>query len=176
MSSPVAAVFCTSMNESPPRRTSRPPRSPLAVSSLPSDPDYLLAFGRAVYTWTYLEAQAIAIVIDLDPARAEPLRTARRDALCADLKHVASTAPAPAFALLTAFAVKFEGVVERRRDLIHARPYRANGSVQQLGRATEQHAWEWPKHELLAAAREFELLAIEGNDIYYKALPRFVSF
>jgi hypothetical protein len=63
---------------------------------------------------------------------------------------------------------RYLAAVRRRNKLLHAHPYTAPGGMQQLGGA----GIEWPLEEVIAAAKQFESIAIDGNAIYYGDLAK----
>jgi hypothetical protein len=60
------------------------------------------------------------------------------------------------------FHERYLAAVRRRNKLLHAHPYTAPGGIQQLGGA----GIEWPLEGVIAATKQFEAIAMEGNDIY----------
>jgi hypothetical protein len=142
-------------------------------SRIPADPMYLQALGRAVYNFTYMEWIVVGTIVKLgsDGFGSVPKGRPPGEIARALIKVIDATAP-PLSPGLRKSLVKIHerclAAVRRRNKLLHAHPYTAPGGMQQLGGA----GIEWPLEEVIAAAKQFESIAIEGNAIYYGDLAK----
>jgi hypothetical protein len=142
-------------------------------SRIPADPTYLQALGRAVYNFTYQEGIVVGTIVKLSSDASEAITKGKPsgDIAHALIKAIGATAPPLSSGLrksLATFHQRYCAAIRTRNKLLHARPYTAPGGMQQLGSA----GIEWPLEDLIAAAQQFEALAIEGIDIFHGSLAR----
>jgi hypothetical protein len=134
---------------------------------------YLQALGRAVYNFTYMEWIVVGTIAKLGSEGFGSVPTGRPSGEIAHalIKAIDAAAPPLSSGLrkrLAKFHERYLAAVRRRNKLLHAHPYTAPGSIQQLGGA----GIEWPSGEVIAATKQFEAIAMEGNDIYYGPLAK----
>lgn len=136
-------------------------------SRIPADSLYVQTLGQALYNFTYLEAIMVSAAGRLG-TQIDKKATAGQIAQAFEAA-IASTAPPLSPELrnrLTTFSGKFRAAIQTRNMLLHARPYTASGGEQQLG----YHGHEWSVSNVDDAALEFEMAAIEGNEVYHSSL------
>lgn len=134
-----------------------------------ADPDYLMALGRAAYNFAYLEWVVIWTIVKLseDGFESVPKREPSRRISNALVKTISGTSPPLDTGLhrrLVRFEERFRGAIDVRNRLIHAHPYTASDGSQQLGGGG---GFERPIEDVIGAAKLFEGVAIEGNDIFH---------
>ena len=142
-------------------------------SRIPADPAYLQAVGRAFYNFTYLEWIVVWTIVKLssDGFGSVPKGKPSGYIASALIKAIDATAPPLSSGLrksLAKFHRNFLAAIDSRNKLLHAHPYTAPGGMQQLGGA----GIEWPLEEVIATAKQFEAIAIEGNAIFYGSLAK----
>jgi hypothetical protein len=145
-------------------------------SRIPADPEYLKAVGRAFYNFTYLEWIVVWTIVKLssDGFGSVPQRKPASYIAKALTTAIAKTTPPLPDELrhgLVKFHASYLDAIARRNKLLHAHPYTAAGSAQQLAGG----GVEWPVETIDEAAKLFEEAAIMGNRIFHGELAKFVS-
>ena len=150
-------------------------------SRLKADPEYFQALGWALYSFTYLEALVVQIIIKLSPTiykdrvrevedtvvkgrhpTAGVIAAALKDAI-AEADNTAQSMTAPLRQRLIDFQASFDAAVKNyRNQVLHARPYTTPEGYQELIKQRRK----WPIEEVEEAATLFQKLASEGSKIY----------
>jgi hypothetical protein len=133
---------------------------------IPADDDYLLALGRAVYNFAYMEAGFVWAIRRLGDRTTTGLPFHETGATMeAKFRKAVKTTklalPAKLRAELLDLAAEFGDAVDDRNNLLHATPFTAKGGAQRLsGKGHRQ----WMTRDLYAAAKRFEELSLKSGD------------
>lgn len=142
----------------------------METQRLQVDPAYLQSVGRAFYTFAYLEWVVVTLVARVsgdDIARVPRGETATVTAK-ALARAVSNADPALPYTLrrdITMFVDRFREAIRVRNRLLHAHPYSASGTLQQL-RSTD---YDWPIARVDEAGALFESIALEATEIFHGA-------
>ncbi|MDO9078376.1 MAG: hypothetical protein Q7U72_13135 [Brevundimonas sp.] len=136
---------------------------------IPVADDYLAALGRAAYNFTYLEWCVIWTAEDLSPGFLTEAAALTAGQIADRLTHFVHKLDAahPAKGRLLPAAAAFKTQTVTRNQLLHSNPHTAAGGEQRLSYSGKAGRKDWPRADILAAAQEFELLAIEINDVFH---------
>ena len=127
-----------------------------------------------MYNFAYLEWIVVWTIAKLsgDGFESVPKRQPSRRICGALARAVSGSSPPLDNALrlrLVRFEEGFREAIDVRNRLIHTHPHTASDGSQQLGGGG---GLEWPIEDVLGAARLFEKVAIEGNDIFHGDLSK----
>lgn len=142
---------------------------------IPVEERYLNAVGRATYNFAYLEWAIVWIAEKLNPGYVNSVRGKTAGCIAADFESAVlrqSIDPGLKNRLAT-LASNFKALVEQRNGLVHANPMTATGGEQRLrdsSKPKKRDAFEFAESDILKLASEFELAAIEANEIFHSAL------
>lgn len=135
---------------------------------IPSDPEYVRAVGQAHYNFTYLEWGIVWTIVKLSAddfgsvPKGKPAGYIAK-ALIRSIDSTSPSLPKPLRTRLVKVHERFLEAINVRNKLMHAHPYTAEGGLQRLGSS----GIKWPHEEVDEAAKLFEDLAIEANDIFH---------
>jgi hypothetical protein len=137
---------------------------------IPVGDDYIKSLGRAVYAFSYLEWGVVWTSERLSPgfiAGVSKLTAGRIGKRFGSLAKNAPLDPA-VVAELVSQASRFEALVLVRNDLIHSNPHTAIDGEQRLLRHSA--AIDWTVARIEEATGDFELLAVEINEMFHSKL------
>jgi hypothetical protein len=142
-------------------------------SRISAEPEYLLALGRAVYNFAYLEWGIIWTIVKLSAdgfdcvPKGKPAHVIAR-AFSAAIKNAKPPLSAQLRHQLVKVDESYRAAIKRRNKLFHAHPFTAQDGGQRLGGG----AIEWPLKEIDSAAMEFEETAISCVAVFHGALNK----
>lgn len=135
---------------------------------IPVEEDYLLAIGRAVYSFAYLEWQVVWCCEKIRPGSLH--RITKEEMTAGKIARVFTNVarnmrPSPLRDELANFAARFSELVKTRNQIVHGKPCTGpNGQA----RLSADSIWEIPALE--DAADQFAQCSIELNDLYYSQI------
>jgi hypothetical protein len=137
-----------------------------------ADPNYLLLLGQTLYNFTYLEWIVIWVIAKLneDGLAGIPKSEPSAEIAKALTQAVVTAGPRLTAALrrdVARFDARFRTAIRTRNDLFHAHPFTTDQAVRDGARE-----YEWPRPVLGAAAKLFEDVAIEGDDLLHNGLSK----
>ena len=132
---------------------------------IPIDEKYLLAIGRATYNFTYLEKIIVDIIAKIsNEGHAVIPAKATAGTICKKLEQLIPTSHADIQAELSSIHSSFKNAIDNNRNkLLHAHPYTSIDGEQQIGYPDK----DWTTESIYQAAKEFELIAIDGSKLYH---------
>jgi len=135
---------------------------------IPVEEKYLLALGRALYNFTYLEKIIVDIIAKISKnGHNEIPSKAPAGEICKILKRLIPSSPIGIQEELTSLHLSFKSAIATSRNkLLHAHPYTAVDGKQQVGYKDK----DWSLEEIYEIARYFELIAIDSNDLYHNKI------
>jgi hypothetical protein len=143
------------------------------VFRIPIAQSYASAIGRAAYNFAYLEWGIICIGEKIQPGFINVVEGKPAGSTASHFGKVlssASTLDPHLNARLKKLAASFEDLAKKRNLLLHGTPMTAPDQEQLLRYFGKGKIFEWGEEDILKAAEDFELAAIEANDIFHNGL------
>jgi hypothetical protein len=142
---------------------------------IPVADDYVAAAGRAAYNFAYLEWGIVWLCEKLERDYIHTVESKTAGVIAADFaRSVAkpSDLPLEIVERLSALADHFSAAVVARNQIMHGTPMTAANGEQRLRYTGKHPTIEWTANGLLQAAKSFEDVAIEANDLFHNHLAK----